>query len=126
MPIARCLAHVINPTTRRAVTYKTSAAAFYTEIATALQATNAEVAANLFRIATANNESSPTVQAAIFWLRTKAGWRYANDSTPANQQGNGSEMVGTEENARAIVRNVLAEYGRERLTHREATPLSDE
>ena len=52
------------------------------ELATGHIVTNAKVAESLFRKATGDHRQSVT--AAIFWLKTRAGWREASpdDSTP--------------------------------------------
>jgi hypothetical protein len=45
------------------------------ELETGAAKANAKIAENLFRIATNPNVSGPTVAAAIFWAKTRMGWR---------------------------------------------------
>lgn len=111
VPLETCRLHVTNRSTHKPVSYKTFTAAFNDEIATAVATTNAEVCSNLYRIATANNESAATVTAAIFWMRTRCGWKFADASTPP-QLDDGPEMVGTEARARQIIAEELEKYGR--------------
>jgi hypothetical protein len=114
--------HVINPATGRPLNYRTFKTAFASEIAIGVDQCNAAVCSNLFRIATGNNESSATVQAAIFWMRTRGGWRYADEAMPHEEAGD-SKMVGNEESARRIIEDVLNRYGRKRLTEPEKDGL---
>ncbi|EEA00133.1 hypothetical protein BH160DRAFT_4545 [Burkholderia sp. H160] len=114
--VTKLCRHVINPRTGRPVNYRTLTRVFRTEIETAVEDANAAVVTNLYRIATSPKESAPVVAAAIFWLRTKGGWRYA-DGTPLREEAGDTQMVETEENARRIMEEVLNEYGRGRIMH---------
>jgi hypothetical protein len=69
--IAKC---VINPNTERPVTQKTLKKHFAEELERGDAQANSEVAAALFRAATGKT-SGAQVTAAIFWTKTKMGWR---------------------------------------------------
>ncbi len=118
VPLLNICQHVINPRTGRPVNYRTLARVFRTEIETAVEDANGKVTRNLLRIATMEKESAPVVAAAIFWLRTKGGWRYA-DEAPLPAQTD-EPMVENEETARRIMDEELRKYGRVRLTDPEA------
>ncbi|MGF6954736.1 hypothetical protein [Paraburkholderia youngii] len=115
VPVMKLCRHVINPRTGRPVNYRTLARVFRTEIETAVEDANAAVVTNLYRIATSPKESAPVVAAIIFWLRCKAGWRYADEAPPPAQTD--EPMVENEETARRIMQEVLDEYGRGRIMH---------
>jgi len=57
------------------VTDKTLNKHFKHEIETAAIEANSKVAQSLFRKATSDELVGPSVTAAIFWLKTKAGWK---------------------------------------------------
>lgn len=64
---------VINPQTGKPLTAKTLRAHFRAELDTAKDKTNALVAQALFKQATGTGKGAVT--AAIFWLKTQAGWK---------------------------------------------------
>ncbi|MEM5425103.1 hypothetical protein [Paraburkholderia ferrariae] len=111
VPIEQARTCIINPETRKPISYHTFCRVFGNEIATAVVLANAMVARNLYLIATANKASAATVQACIFWLRTKGGWRYAEGSAPELPEHTDG-MVETEEAAQRFIDNALARYGR--------------
>jgi hypothetical protein len=115
IPLANICRHVINPATGKPISYQVLARVFRKEIATAVDSGNAAVAQNLYRIATAKNSRTTTVQAGIFWMRTRGGWRLTdNGAPPVVVPLDAPPVVGTEENARAIIDEVLTKYGRRR------------
>jgi hypothetical protein len=115
IPLASISRHVINPATGRAVSYAVLTRVFRKEIATSVDRANATVAANLYRIATAKNARPSTVQAGIFWMRTRGGWRLIdNGAPPAAVPLDAPPVVGTQERAQAIIDEVLTKYGRRR------------
>jgi hypothetical protein len=115
IPLANICRHIINPATQKPISYPVLARVFRSEIATAVDRSNARVAENLYRIATAKNARPATVQAGIFWMRTRGGWRLSDAATPpAAPPADAPPMVGTEEQARAIIDEVLTKYGRRR------------
>ena len=62
------------------------------ELATGHIEANAQVAQSLFQIATAKGNVPQKVAAAIFWLKTRAGWRERDrDTDPENP--NGGEVI---------------------------------
>ncbi|MGF6444420.1 hypothetical protein [Paraburkholderia youngii] len=71
--------------------------------------------ASAIQVATSEKESAPVVAAIIFWLRCKAGWRYADEAPPPAQTD--EPMVENEETARRIMQEVLDEYGSGRIMH---------
>ena len=106
-----CRLHVINPATNKPLSYNTFCRAFNDEIATSVTRQNAAVAQNLYRIATAENHSAATVSACIFWLRTRAGWRFARDVEPdeATPQTNADD-VANKAAADAFLSATMARY----------------
>ena len=64
---------VINPQTGKPLTAKTLRAHFRAELDNAKDKTNALVAQALFKQATGTGKGAVT--AAIFWLKTRAGWK---------------------------------------------------
>ncbi|MCY1226505.1 hypothetical protein D9M68_643120 [compost metagenome] len=64
---------VINPQTGKPLTAKTLRARFRSELDNAKDKTNALVAQALFKQATGTGKGAVT--AAIFWLKTQAGWK---------------------------------------------------
>ena len=69
---------------------------------------NAKVAENLFRKAT--GEGREAVTAAIFWLKTRAGWRETNVHEVSGRGG--GPIVTIEGSAHEIIEARLAEIGR--------------
>jgi len=117
VPLANVCRFVLNPQTGRPVSYNVLARVFRNEIATAVDHANYTIAKNLYRIASKDSDAPQVVQAAIFWLRTRGGWKVADAATvPPPAQPDTPAMVDNEENARAIVEDVLNRYGRKRLT----------
>ena len=79
----------------------------------ALDLANAEVTSNLFRLATSPRESSTTVQAAIFWLRCKAGWKFARDEeVSVPPAGDTSSTFESEAEIEAYIKDLWDRYGR--------------
>jgi hypothetical protein len=112
VPLANCLPHVVNPETGKPLAYNTFVRAFNDEIVTAVDYGNAMVTRNLYRIATAKGTSTAIVQAAIFWARSRAGWKVADVNGPGRiPEAEAPDMVGTEERARQIIAEELARYG---------------
>lgn len=66
---------VINPRTNNGISKQTLHKFFSTELARGSAKATAAVAKNLFRIATAEDISSATTTACIFWMKCRAGWR---------------------------------------------------
>jgi hypothetical protein len=64
------------------------------ELATATAKANAKVAETLYRKATNADITGPTVTAAIFWLKTRAGWR---ETTSIEHSGPDGGPIQTEE-----------------------------
>ena len=69
--IAKC---VINPETERPITQKALTKHFKTELELGADQANSDVVAALFRTAT-GRPSGAQVAAAIFWAKTRLGWR---------------------------------------------------
>ncbi len=78
MPQPIIARQTINPETGRGIDLKTLRKAFREELDDAKPVANAMVAQSLFKKATSNGAQS--VAAAIFWLKTQAGWREPNPS----------------------------------------------
>lgn len=115
IPLASVCRHIINPNTGKAVSYVTLVREFAEEIATAVDEGNAKVASNLYRIATAKNSSAQTVTAAIFWMRTRGGWKVADAATPILPPGQEAPAaIGSEQAAQQFIDEALARYGRRR------------
>jgi hypothetical protein len=66
---------VINPRTGHSVSHTTVEKFFEDELARGAAKATTRVAQNLFRIATTEDNAGPTVTAAIFWMKCRAGWR---------------------------------------------------
>lgn len=64
---------IVNPTTGRPIDLKTLRRAFRTELDDGAARANALVAQSLFKKATGTGQGAVT--AAIFWLKTKGGWK---------------------------------------------------
>jgi hypothetical protein len=64
---------ILNPQTGKPLSPKTLRRHFRKEIRTGMTRANSDVAASLFRHAT--GEGRGAVTAAIFWLKTRAGWK---------------------------------------------------
>lgn len=64
---------IINPQTNRPIEAKTLRRAFREEIDKAKVTANSAVAQSLFKKATGDGKNAVT--AAIFWLKTQAGWK---------------------------------------------------
>jgi len=64
---------VIDPRTGKKISDKTLRKAFRAELDAGTEAANAIVAQSLFKKATGNGPQSVT--AAIFWLKSRAGWK---------------------------------------------------
>ena len=73
MPHEQICSQIINPSTGRAIDAKTLRRAFRAELDDGMATANALVAQSLFKKAT--GEGKGAVTAAIFWLKTKAGWK---------------------------------------------------
>ncbi|MEX3929761.1 hypothetical protein AB4Y36_38120 [Paraburkholderia sp. BR10936] len=117
VPLANICTHVLNSQTGKAVSYTVFVRAFNREIATAVDRGNAAVAANLYRIATKKADTPQVVQSAIFWMRTRGGWKLSEAAEAAPPPAaDAPPMVENEETARAIMEDVLNKYGRRRLT----------
>lgn len=65
-----------NPQTGKAIDAKTLRKHFREELDSAAIIANSRVAQNLFAIATGSGKGAVT--AAIFWLKTRAGWKETN------------------------------------------------
>lgn len=116
-----------NSQTGKPLSLPTFRKAFAREIATGFADQLAAVAGNLYRIATAQNHSASTVQACIFWLRCRAGWRFATDAepTPVEEQ----RTYNNEAEVEQFIKTALERYGRRCYEHkadddgRDETPL---
>lgn len=75
IPLEDIAGVIINPQTGHPITRKTLSLHFRDEIRTGGTLATAKVADTLFRKATSPQLSGPSVTAAIFWLKTKAGWK---------------------------------------------------
>ena len=64
---------ILNPTTGKPVSLRTLQRCFSSELRTGAVRAEVAVAANLFRIAT-RRRGRAAVRAAIFWLKSRAGW----------------------------------------------------
>ena len=61
---------------------------YYSEtIAVAATKANTQVAQSLFNKATSKGITGPSVTAAIFWLKCRAGWRHAEPDQPQRDEG---------------------------------------
>lgn len=67
---------IVNPQTGKAIDAKTLRKHFREELDSAAVIANSRVAQNLFTIATGSGKGAVT--AAIFWLKTRAGWKETN------------------------------------------------
>lgn len=85
MPQPIIARQTINPETGRGIDLKTLRKAFREELDDAKPVANAMVAQSLFKKATGSGAQS--VAAAIFWLKTQAGWRepHSLDSFSADE-----------------------------------------
>jgi len=76
-PQAFICQHVVNPQTARPIDLKTLRLVFRAELDDGGLVANSLVAQTLFKKATGNGHQSVT--AAIFWLKTRAGWKEMPD-----------------------------------------------
>jgi hypothetical protein len=116
VPLLNICQHVVNPETGKPISYATLSKTFKKEISTAVDHCNARVVANLYRLASKEADTSQVVQAMIFWMRTRGGWKLTEASAAPPAESDTTPMVENEETARAIVEDVLNKYGRRRLT----------
>jgi hypothetical protein len=116
VPLLSICQHITNPETGKPISYTTLNKVFRKEIITAVEHCNARVVANLYRLASKESDSSQVVQAIIFWMRTRGGWKLTEASAAPPADSDTTPMVENEETARAIVEDVLTKYGRRRLT----------
>lgn len=80
-------AQVIDPTTGLGISEKTLRARMREALDTGKAGANALVARSLFKKATGNGPQS--VQAAIFWLKTQAGWKEPAQGVELSAPGGG-------------------------------------
>lgn len=78
IPTEEIASVVINPHTDRGISPPTLRKHFAHELKTGHVLANAEVAANLFDIATSRFDQG-NVRAAIFWLKARAGWKETSE-----------------------------------------------
>lgn len=77
MPHELICRQLINPETKKIITQKTLVKAFKKELDEGLATANAMVARSLYQKAISDGRQS--VAAAIFWLKTRAGWKESID-----------------------------------------------
>ncbi|CAG9273337.1 hypothetical protein PUN4_770062 [Paraburkholderia unamae] len=121
-----CRLHVINPETNKPLSYNTFCRAFNDEIATGTARQNAAVAQNLYRIATSENCSAATVSACIFWLRCRAGWRFARDADAEASPPEEQRTYKNEAEVKQFIETILERYGRSCYERKPNNDGSDE
>ena len=110
---------IVNPANGKALTPRALLRHFGEEIARGLAAANAKVAESLYRLAVGQakvvvdgevlqEEREPKVTAAVFWAKTRMGWKEISAQDAAAQRGNGGPIV-----AEAKVTVYIPENGRE-------------
>jgi hypothetical protein len=111
VPLKNCLPHVINPSTEKPLAYKTFIKVFNVEIATSVDLANALVTRNLFKMATGNGPQA--CDAAKYWLRCKAGWKFASDLHPQHPlTDEPPSVVASEAAVEARIAELWSKYGR--------------
>ncbi|MBB2930146.1 hypothetical protein [Paraburkholderia silvatlantica] len=115
VPHDLCRLHVINPETHRPLNYRTFVRAFEHEIQTAVTMQCARVTQNLYRIAV--GDSPQAVQAAMFWLRCRAGWRAAEPEDVKPPLDGPPRTFTSEAEVEAHVKELIERYGRRSRTN---------
>ena len=111
VPIKQARECIINPETGKPLSYTTFIRVFNDEIRIAVDTGNGKVARNLFRIATGNGPQA--CDAAKYWLRCKAGWKFANDDNQQKPPATDAPDVYTnEQEVEQRVAELWSRYGR--------------
>jgi hypothetical protein len=101
---------VINPATEKPLHYQTFIKVFSDEIRNGLNLANANVTANLYKIAT--GDSAQAASAAFNWLRCRAGWRPAEIEDVKPPAEDAPRTFNSEAEVEERVKDLVARYGR--------------